>query len=625
MNHDNNGGLTHLNAEECSPITVLSEWKYFSSRLSAFGVTQNSVNVTANEIAFSSKFNGKNTYNETELPLESVSEVSVFEKVSLFNIILMGILIGVFGLFAVFAALYDISSTLSSVENIVAIILSILIVAILVLPAGRFNAHHWTLQIKTDKAIYELSAKASDMETLFTLQDAVQNNSATTNIVRKKSKMKAIGIVVFAICIVAPTLFAISESEEDVFLQENIAPEVSSDNSIMPEKNMESEHITSDEIISESPAENVDVADTSAVLNDNTALQAKPDGTGIEFSLPLKWGSYPSATKQNLHAIINNAGNKLIYGLLHGFMEAEPLVISVSIQDSSDLGVKHAVEFEVSYDIALANQQSVLFVCTVLGWETAEPEQMYFENAPASAIIYINPESDTNSITYSLECNEGVGYCDWIYYEDDEFKTSYYSIADDKVHEYVYEEPDDYSDMLDTEPEDFTRDDEDNRGAEDLEPEINSNIIKWTDEIGVYNTNPDLLVRFQQTAHDYIDSHIFSTAFTNDLFNSIRNTVFFGRGISSEPVSRIAIGVAFGGWYWSGEPVFLYQELVTFEQDYSVKIRWDVTLEQNGDGDYLLDTMTVRTMDRVVVFVDDPNTQTPMQYEWNGDHLTSLQ
>ena len=80
--------------------------------------------------------------------------------------------------------------------------------------------------------------------------------------------------------------------------------------------------------------------------------QPQADGTGISFALPDDWNKYPADALQDLQAMIDESGNRVLYGVLHGFMEAQE-ISEVALADSSVDDYGDMVHCYPAYDVSL--------------------------------------------------------------------------------------------------------------------------------------------------------------------------------------------------------------------------------------------------------------------------------
>ena len=54
--------------------------------------------------------------------------------------------------------------------------------------------------------------------------------------------------------------------------------------------------------------------------------QPQADGTGISFEFPEDWSTNAAEGIQDLQSMANNAGNRVLYGVLHGYMDAQEII-----------------------------------------------------------------------------------------------------------------------------------------------------------------------------------------------------------------------------------------------------------------------------------------------------------
>lgn len=178
--------------------------------------------------------------------------------------------------------------------------------------------------------------------------------------------------------------------------------------------------------------------------------QPQADGTGICFALPDDWSKYPADAMQGLQAIVDDAGNRVLYGVLHGFMES-PEITQVSLADSADGGVEendYVTLFDWSYNLELSDGDSLRLEFYAIGWGEFGSGEMEFDDVQ-SAEVY----PAFSNYHWSLDCESPDGWGDWVYQIEDGSIIRYYSISERTLNEYApYDETDtqpelDYSAM----------------------------------------------------------------------------------------------------------------------------------------------------------------------------------
>ena len=161
--------------------------------------------------------------------------------------------------------------------------------------------------------------------------------------------------------------------------------------------------------------------------------QPQADGTGVSFEIPEDWNQYPTDAMQRLQAIVDDAGNRVLYGVLHGFMESQE-VSSISLIDYTAEDYEFMVGYELSYDVSLDDGSLLRLSMGVTGWCAEETNEISFDN-----IGYADVYPQFANYYWSMDCEDMEGVNDWVYQIVEGNTTQYYSISADFM-------ADDYSD-----------------------------------------------------------------------------------------------------------------------------------------------------------------------------------
>ena len=161
--------------------------------------------------------------------------------------------------------------------------------------------------------------------------------------------------------------------------------------------------------------------------------QQQADGTGISFEFPEDWNTNATEGIQNLQSMVNNAGNRVLYGVLHGYMDAQE-IISMQLADSSVTPGEFVTGYDLSYDITLNDETRLRLSLTATGFPDESGGDVIFDGI-ASAYVY--PEFA--NYYWTLECEDMEGWGDWVYQIVEGNTILYYSISADFM-------ADDYSD-----------------------------------------------------------------------------------------------------------------------------------------------------------------------------------
>ena len=161
--------------------------------------------------------------------------------------------------------------------------------------------------------------------------------------------------------------------------------------------------------------------------------QPQADGTGISFEFPEDWNTNATEGIQNLQSMVNNAGNRVLYGVLHGYMDAQE-IISMQLADSSVTPGEFVTGYDLSYDITLNDETRLRLSLTATGFPDESGGDVIFDGI-ASAYVY--PEFA--NYYWTLECEDMEGWGDWVYQIVEGNTILYYSISADFM-------ADDYSD-----------------------------------------------------------------------------------------------------------------------------------------------------------------------------------
>lgn len=174
--------------------------------------------------------------------------------------------------------------------------------------------------------------------------------------------------------------------------------------------------------------------------------QPQADGTGISFALPDDWNKYPADALQDLQTMIDESGNRVLYGVLHGFMEAQE-ISDVSLADSSVDDYGDMVHYYPAYDVSLDDGTILRLKFAATGWNSGEDSDggMYFDGL---YFVEAYPAFENCYWSLELEYDENMeGRYDWVYQIMNGDVTRYYSISEDSLQEYTI--LDDYDDYYD--------------------------------------------------------------------------------------------------------------------------------------------------------------------------------
>jgi len=167
--------------------------------------------------------------------------------------------------------------------------------------------------------------------------------------------------------------------------------------------------------------------------------QPQADGTGIKLELPKKWEEkYGEGLGKSLQIDMDDNGNRVLYGVLHGYMES-PKITKVSLAsytDETTEGFEDVISLRWAYLITLDDETNLQLKFSTLGFATDTGEIEFddihsAEVYPAFANYY-----------WSLDCEDPEGWGDWVYLVIEGNRTQYYSISNDSLEEYF----DDYRD-----------------------------------------------------------------------------------------------------------------------------------------------------------------------------------
>ena len=164
--------------------------------------------------------------------------------------------------------------------------------------------------------------------------------------------------------------------------------------------------------------------------------QPQADGTGISFALPDDWNKYPSDALQDLQAMINESGNRVLYGVLHGFMEAQE-ISEVFLADSSVEDYGDMVHYYPAYDVSLDDGTILRLKFAATGWNSGEDSDggMYFDGL---YFVEVYPAFEDCYWSLELEYDENMeGRYDWVYQIENGNIVQYYSISERTLNEYT--------------------------------------------------------------------------------------------------------------------------------------------------------------------------------------------
>lgn len=169
-------------------------------------------------------------------------------------------------------------------------------------------------------------------------------------------------------------------------------------------------------------------------------LQPQADGTGISFMLPDDWNKYPADALHDLQAMIDDSGNRTLYGVLHGFMDSQELS-AISLADSSVEDYEYMVNYYLSYDASLDDGTPLRLKFAITGWGSENSnDEIYFDG-----IDWVSAYPAFENNYWSLECQNPEGWHDWVYQITAGNIIQYYSISEDSLHDYTwidyFEEP----------------------------------------------------------------------------------------------------------------------------------------------------------------------------------------
>lgn len=128
---------------------------------------------------------------------------------------------------------------------------------------------------------------------------------------------------------------------------------------------------------------------------------------------------------QSLQAIVDDAGNRVLYGVLHGFMES-PEITQVSLADSADGSVEendYVTLFDWSYNLELSDGDNLRLEFYAIGWGEFGSGEMEFDDVQ-SAKVY----PAFSNYHWSLDCENPDGWGDWVYQIEDGSIVRYYSM-----------------------------------------------------------------------------------------------------------------------------------------------------------------------------------------------------
>lgn len=161
--------------------------------------------------------------------------------------------------------------------------------------------------------------------------------------------------------------------------------------------------------------------------------QPQADGTGISFEFPEDWSTNATEGIQDLQSMANDAGNRVLYGVLHGYMDAQE-IISIQLADAFVTPGEFVTGYDLSYNVTLDDETRLRLNLTATGFPDESGGDVIFDGI-ASAYVY--PEFA--NYYWSLDCESPDGWGDWVYQIVEGNTTLYYSISADFM-------ADDYSD-----------------------------------------------------------------------------------------------------------------------------------------------------------------------------------